>query len=128
MKQVIDIETIELRWSDWHKFETLKLHPKKSDVKVPKESGVYEVKCAGEQIRLTIGKAKNINDRVRNGLIKQSIQHSAGKKIKSSFSEGEHDTILVRWALTIRPAATEEELHRLYKNAFGKLPTYTSWT
>jgi len=37
-------------------------------------------------------------------------------------------TIVLRWAVTTRPSAVEEELHRRYKEKFGRLPKYTQHT
>jgi hypothetical protein len=53
------------------------------------------------------------------------IPHSTGEKIRANEDIAE---IYVRWAVTDRPSAAEEELHRQYKAKFGQLPQYTVHT
>ena len=51
--------------------------------------------------------------------------HSSGGKI------GEFENVkelVVRWARTSKPAAAEEELHKLYVKEYGKWPKYTERT
>ena len=75
--------------------------------------------------RLTIGKASDLRWRIRQGLIKGKAEHSAGTKIRAN-----EDTpkIVVRWAVTDRPACVEEEIHKRHRNKFGKLPKYVEHT
>jgi len=63
--------------------------------------------------------------RVRQGLVKSKISHSAGEKIRANEDTSR---IVVRWATTNRPAAVEEELHKRHLNKFGKLPKYVEHT
>lgn len=131
VRQEIEIPTIVLDWSDWCSWGELKLDARTGfgAVSIPTSPGVYEARqtAPGTQTeeRLTIGKATDLRNRVKQGLVKGKIPHSAGKKIRA----GEPVSgILVRWAVTNRPAATEEELHRLYKDKVGGLPKYTERT
>jgi len=127
MRQVITIPSIVLEWSDWVAWgELLRDARRRGIVRVPnRRPGVYEVKCANEESRLTIGKASDLRGRVKQGLVKGKTPHSTGKRIRAS-----EDTsgIVVRWAVAERPACVEEELHRLYREKFGTLPKYTQCT
>lgn len=127
MKQIIKIRPIKLEWSNWASWGDLEVDGrKKGAIKVPnKEPGVYEAKYTNKEIRLTIGRASDLRMRIKQGLVKGKSEHSAGKKIRKN-----EDTqrIVVRWAITCRPAAAEEELHRRHKSRFGELPEYVEHT
>lgn len=131
MRQEIQIPRIILNWSEWCSWSKLELDARTDfgAVSVPSSPGVYEARqtAAGAlpDERLTIGKASDLRMRIKQGLVKGKIPHSAGKKIRAKESVS---GILVRWAETDRPAATEEELHRLYKDKVGDLPKYTERT
>jgi len=86
---------------------------------------IYEVRYADTEERLTIGKASDLRMRIKQGLVKGKTPHSAGNKIRDSEDTSK---ILVRWAITNRPAAAEEELHKRYVKKFGKLPKYVQHT
>jgi excinuclease UvrABC nuclease subunit len=90
-----------------------------------RQPGVYEVGYADADERLTIGKASDLRMRVRQGLVKGKVPHSAGDKIRA---REELSRLVVRWAVTSRPAAAEEELHHRHKARFGRLPQYVSHT
>ena len=128
-KEKIKIPLITLKWSDWMPWEALKADARRGGVQVPnKKPGVYEVKYKDEkdaQKRLTIGKTSNLRQRIKQGLVKGKTPHAAGAKIrvKEDISK-----IVVRWAITDRRAAVEEELHRRYLKKFGKLPKYVEHT
>jgi len=127
--QHIQIEPIELNWSEWYSFSDVILDAGNSKIKIPKSSGVYEAILAIEsRERLTIGQTTNLRQRIRDALVNGTMPHSAGEKIRSSVTDVEFKNILVRWATTIRPHAIEEELHRLYKKMFNCLPKYTTKT
>jgi hypothetical protein len=127
--QVIQVENINLDWSDWHNWNDLAddhLH-KQLGLNPPDRSGVYEARLqrSGED-RLTIGKAVNLYRRVIRGLIKGKLPHSTGKRIKAHEVT---QNIEIRWAETDRPSAVEEELHKKYKSSHdGNLPKYTKIT
>ena len=126
-EEVIDISRVVLKWSEWVSWDDLKIDARYSGgVKVPNYwPGVYEVKYLDSEERLTIGKASDLRMRIKQGLVKGKVPHSAGKRIR-----GQEDVskIVVRWAITDRPAAVEEELHRRYQSKFGGLPRYTKHT
>lgn len=63
--------------------------------------------------------------RIKQGLVKGKVPHSAGKRIRA---QEDLSRLVVRWAVTDRPAAVEEELHKKYKAKFGELPKYTEHT
>jgi hypothetical protein len=86
---------------------------------------VYEAKYRDSDERLTIGRASRLDRRIRQGLVKGKLLHSAGRKIR----EGEDTSkIVIRWACTDRPSAVEEALHRLHRERFGRLPVYVDHT
>lgn len=116
--QLVKFQDVRLDWSDWHDWSALEV----SGIVVPEASGVYEVRLKGSEERLTIGKASNLRRRVWRSLILGKLPHSSGKRIRANEDTS---TIEVRWAETDRPAAVEEELHRLHRAAHGHLPTYT---
>lgn len=125
-KEVIDHEPIELQWSEWHSWDIVKLDARKDGIKIPnKVSGVYEAKYLDEHERLTIGKASDLRFRVRQGLVKGKTSHSAGDNIRA---KEDVSRIMVRWAVTDRPACAEEELHRRHRGKFGRLPKYVDHT
>ncbi len=126
-KQTIKIPPIELKWSEWIPWDKLKIDARGiTGIKVPnKKSGVYEAKFISAEERLTIGKASDLRMRIKQGLVKGKTPHSSGKRIRSNEDTSK---IVVRWAITDRPAAVEEELHRLYRRKHGTLPKYTKQT
>jgi hypothetical protein len=75
--------------------------------------------------RLYIGKASNLRMRVRQGLVKGKVRHPGGARVRA---EQDLERLLVRWSLTDRPGAAEEELHRAYVRKFGRLPEHVRST
>ncbi|HHT9126095.1 MAG TPA: hypothetical protein ACFYD6_09805 [Candidatus Brocadiia bacterium] len=124
--EIINIPSVELEWCEWVAWNNLKVDARDTfGIKVPNKAGIYEVKYVDTEERLTIGKAKNLSMRVKQGLVKGTIPHSTGEKIRPNEDVSK---IIVRWAVTDRPAAVEEELHKRYQDKFGKLPKYTKHT
>jgi hypothetical protein len=126
---ILEIGTITLDWSDCAPWTALLADARGgAGVFIPNgQPGVYEVKLsdhAGDE-RLYIGKASDLRMRVRQGLVKGKVPHPGGARIRA-----EHDAerLVVRWARTDRPAASEEELHRSYVRKFGRLPEYVRST
>ena len=125
-KEVIEIPRIELEWSDWTPWDNLKVDARGGGIEVPnKVPGVYEARYIDAEERLTIGKASDLRMRIKQGLIKGKILHSAGEKIRDNEDTSR---IVVRWSITDRPAAVEEKLHKRHINMFGKLPKYVKHT
>lgn len=124
---MINIPSIILKWSEWVSWNDLKIDARYGGgVRVPNYwPGVYEVKYRDKEERLTIGKASDLRMRIKQGLVKGKAKHSSGSKIRAGE---EVSKLVVRWAITDRPAAAEEELHRRYKAKFGELPKYTEHT
>jgi hypothetical protein len=125
-RSIIRIPTIVLHWSPWHTWHELSLDARGGGgVRIPnKQRGVYEVRPSlGGKERLTIGRAANLRMRIRQGLVKGLTPHSSGTRLRSAISDP--SKLEVRWALTDRPAAAEEELHQRYVKAFGRLPEFT---
>lgn len=126
MRQTIVIPKIVLEWSEWVRWSEIEKYARFGGARIPNGvSGVYQARHADTDECLTIGKASNLRMRIRQGLVTGKAPHSAGIKIRASENT---ETIVVRWAITDRPAAVEEELHRLYKIKFGKYPKYTKHT
>lgn len=123
----INIPPIVLEWSEWVPWGDLKVDARYgSGVKVPnREAGVYEAKYIDAEERLTIGKASDLRMRIKQGLVKGKVPHSAGKRIRANEDVS---GIVVRWAITDWPAAVEEELHRRHRHRFGRLPKYVKHT
>ena len=124
---VITNPRIVLEWSEWVAWDDLKVDARHGGgVRVSnRQSGVYEARCVNTEERLTIGKASNLRMRIKQGLVKGKIPHSAGERIRR---HEDVSRIVVRWATTDRPAAVEEELHITYVDRFGRLPKYTRCT
>lgn len=126
-EEEINLSTIVLVWSNWFSWNILKVDARSHNgVKVPNGiPGVYEVKYQDVEELLTIGKTNDLRFRIKQGLIKGKTGHSAGENIRDNEDVSK---LVVRWAITDRPAAVEEELHRKYKKNFGKLPKYVQHT
>ena len=126
-EESINIPPIILKWSDWVSWGDLIIDARGEDgVKVPNhEPGVYEVRYKNSEERLTIGKASDLRMRIKQGLVKGKAKHSSGSKIRTNEDVSR---LVVRWAITNRPAAVEEELHRRYRIKFGELPKHTEHT
>lgn len=113
----VHIEPIVLEWSEWHSWRDVE---RQDCAAVPNEqSGVYEAKISGRKERLAIGKASDLRKRVKQGLMRGKAGESAGEDL------GAGDDVVVRWAVTERPAAVVEELQIRHKGRFGELPKYT---
>ncbi len=126
MQQTILIPKIVLQWSAWTRWGEIEKGARGGGASIPiGTSGVYQVRHADARECLTIGKASDLRMRVRQGLVKGTVPHSTGIKIRASEDTS---TIVMRWAITDRPAAAEEELHRQYKARFGKFPKHTKHT
>ncbi|MFQ5778215.1 MAG: hypothetical protein ACE5IP_09430 [Terriglobia bacterium] len=125
-KQTIGIPQIELSWSAWTAWNDLKVDARHGmGVPVPNKPGVYEVKYIDDKERLTIGKTSNLRGRIKQGLVKGNRPHSTGQKIRP---KEDLSRVAIRWALTDRPGAAEEELHKRYIKRFKRLPKYTEHT
>ena len=124
-KQEIKIPKIVLDWTEWIGFESIE-HISKD--LLPKKEGVYEVKLKKDDVMLTIGKSTNLRKRIRRGLVLGKVPHSTGKLIRKYEKKNISD-VVVRWALTDRCCAVEEELHIKYKRDHNnELPRYTKIT
>lgn len=122
----VHIEPIVLDWSEWHSWRDVERDARQDGVVVPnKQPGVYEARLSNQKDRLTIGKASDLRMRVKQGLVRGKTGHPAGDKIRSLENV---EDVVVRWAVTERPAAVEEELHIRHKGRFGALPKYTGHT
>jgi hypothetical protein len=122
----LEIGTIILDWSPWIPWRDVLIDNRGgAGVSIPNQiAGVYEVRYVDHQSaeRLHIGKAGDLRMRIRQGLVKGAALHSAGKRIRQ---EEDVSRLVIRWAVTERPGAAEEELHSLYRQEFGRLPKYT---
>ena len=121
---VLRIPDIWLKWSYYERWEDIAGTGEHSEgIELPPpEPGVYEVYRSGTAAALYIGGTSHLRRRVRDGLVKGVLMHVAGQKMR----EKEDPAVLtVRWAVTERPAAAEEELLRRHVEEFGSLPEYT---
>ena len=135
-REVIDIPKIILEWSDWIDWQDIKADKRlkaNKDKEIPPESaGVYEVKYKNDEERLYIGRSRGgLRQRVREELVK-GFKGSDGKPVHPAWqpitSSEDVSKIVVRWAITDRPAAVEEDLHMKYRERFGKLPKHVKRT
>jgi hypothetical protein len=124
-QSVLEIGVIALEWSEWTPWPNLVADNRGgAGVSIPNQvPGVYEVRVSGANgsERLYIGKAGDLRLRVRQGLVKGKIPHPGGTRIRAQEDVAR---LLVRWAVTGRPAAAEEELHQAYRRKFGRPPAY----
>jgi hypothetical protein len=121
----IQLPLIALTWSEWTTWDDLKSDTGNRGAKIPSVPGIYEVKYADTHERLTIGRTSNLRQRIRGGLVNGTSPHSTGEKIRKYENTSQ---LVIRWAKTDRPAASEEEYHMRYKAQFGQLPKYTAIT
>ncbi len=125
----LEIGIIVLDWSPWIPWLDVRIDNRGGGgVFIPNRiPGVYEVKYADHEgaVRLHIGRTGNLRMRIRQGLVKGATAHSTGKRIRQ---EEDVSRLVIRWAVTERPGAAEEELHRLYRQEHGRLPKYTLQT
>jgi excinuclease UvrABC nuclease subunit len=125
-RDIIHIPEILLEWSSWTPWMDLMTDARTGvGIRIPNNSGVYEARLVGSLERLTIGRASNLRMRVKQSLVKGNAPHSAGQKMRANENVKQ---IVVRWAVTDRPAAAEEELHRRHQDQFGQYPKYTDHT
>lgn len=122
----LEIGTIVLEWSDWALWADVAADDRGgAGVTIPNHvAGVYEVRRTGHYgtERLYIGRASDLRLRVRQGLVKGKLPHPGGNRLRAGEDVSQLE---VRWAVTNRPAAAEEELHRAHRAEFGCLPAYT---
>jgi hypothetical protein len=125
-EDVLGIEPIVLEWGWWKWWDDLCGDSRTGEgISVPTCPGVYEVGVYGQEERLYIGRASNLRTRVKDRMVKGHVDHPASRKIAA---QEDVSRVIVRWARTDRPAAAEEELHRLHLERFGALPKYTERT
>lgn len=124
----IHIPPIKLEWSYWHSWRDVERDARQDGVVVPnKEPGVYEVMLDdGRKTLLALGRTNDLRMQIKQGLVRGKAPHSVGDRIRADMKEGKirASDIGIRWAVTDRPAAVAEELHKRYKAWFGELPKY----
>ena len=121
----VHIEPIMLEWSEWHSWRDVERNAREGGAVAPSnQPGVYEAKISGRRERLAIGKARDLRMRVKQGLMRG--KGNAGEPAREDVGAGEDAAdVVVRWAVTERPAAVVEELRIRHKGKFGELPKYT---
>lgn len=125
-EEIITIPVINLTWTPWTTWEQVAAAVDVGGARIPSRPGVYEVKVDVSGDYLHIGRASNLYARVRQGLVRGKLPHSTGERIRTTENVA---TLMVRWAVTDRPVAVEEELHRRYREANGgKLPKHSRST
>ena len=126
----IHIPPIALEWSWWHSWWDVEQDARQGGAVVPNgQPGVYEVMLDdGRKNLLAIGRTNDLRMRIKQGLVRGKVPHSVGEKIRVAIKNEElhPGDIGIRWAVTDRPAAVAEELHRRHKGKFGGLPKYNS--
>lgn len=121
--QVIEIPPIELSWSPWTPWQRLVDDVAAGGAPIPDKPGVYAVRRSDTGECLYIGKSSYLYRRVKQGLVRGKVEHPGGVRIRTE--EKDTTKIEVRWALTDRPSAVEEELYRQYRLSHdGAMPKY----
>lgn len=121
----LELPPIHLAWSRWERWHDLAEHGL-AILDLPRgKPGVYEARLKDSDERLTIGRASDLRTRILHALIRGTSTHPSGDKIRE---QEDLSQVLVRWAVTDRPAAVEEELHRRHLADFGRLPKHTICT
>ncbi len=131
-KQKADKTTIKFEWYPWVSWDDIKQtdsHRNRS-VSIPRESGVYEVRRVDRNTdeRLVIKKADNLDNRIREELIKGDRILYAKKHPILAEVNGDTSKLEVRWATTEFHAELESMLLIRYKKQFGGLPKYVDRT
>ena len=122
MDREVHIEPIVLDWSEWHPWRDVERDAMQGGVAVPNEQpGVYEARLSSQEERLMIGRASDLRMLIIQMMLWKG-GHPAGEEIRARENV---EDVVVRWAVTERPAAVEEELHIRHEGRFGNLPKYT---
>jgi hypothetical protein len=127
VQEVLELPPIILNWSylwDWDEIAYGTDDDEDVDLP-PSEPGVYRVVGGRGVGTLCIGRAANLRQRICSALIAGKLPHTAGCKIRENE---DLSTVRIAWAVTDRPAAAEEELHRRYVERLGHWPKYTQRT
>ena len=125
-RMVLRIPPLVLEWVEWTRWTDLQLHTRgEGGVSIPTEPGVYEVCRKGRTGLLLIGMASNLRHRLKQALVKGKAPYGARKKLMKG-ERGRFHQVWIRWAITDRPAAAEEELFRRYRRRFGRQPKYSA--
>jgi hypothetical protein len=123
--EFIEFPRIHLQRSRWERWEEVAEHGR-AILDVPADPpGVYEVAYCHDEPRLYTGRSIDLRSRVLHALPRGTMAHPAGDAIRANE---EVWRLRIRWALTDRPAAVEEEFHRRHIERFGALPQYTQHT
>ncbi len=125
--QRLEIPAIVLNWTPWYAWDQIaSASMSKNGAAISSGPGVYEVaNNSGSPLRLTVGKAVNLDRRIREQLVLGRGKHSTGTRIRAAEDPSK---LVVRWAETDRPCAAEEELHIRYRAQYKCLPLYTKRT
>ena len=125
MIEIIQIPEIRLEWVNWVKWDDLKLDARKDREapNPPAVAGVYEAKINDCDESLIIGRASNLRGRLKEGMVKGSVGHPPGKRLREKEVDN-LSRVVVRWAETERPAAVEEYLLKKHQKEFKRLPKY----
>ena len=116
------IPLIKLGWSEWAAWEDVSKDVRKGGISPPDEPGVYEVKYREDDERLLIGRASNLRMRVKQGLVRGKLPYGPARE--KILKNEDISRIVIRWAVTYRPATVEEELLLRHIYKFGEPPKY----
>ena len=113
---------MSLNWCPWVSWNTLTADGRRlGGANIPSKPGVYEAKFVEAKDSLHIGRTDNLRRRVKQGMVKGKIPHSAGERIRAVEDVSR---IVVRWAETDRQVEVEAELHKEHVRRFGALPRH----
>lgn len=120
--------SIKYEWYSWFSWDDIKQSSlnRRYLVSIPREAGVYEVRHIDRNPdeRMIIGKADNLESRIREELVKGDKTFYPKKQQILAEVNGDTSKLLVRWATTDFNAELESMLLSKYKKRFKGLPKY----
>lgn len=131
-KQKTDKQSIKFEWYPWVSWDDIKtsMGNKRHWIPIPKEAGVYEVRYVERKPdeRLLIGRADNLENRIREELVKGDRASHPNRQAILAETNGDTSKLVVRWATTDFNLELETSLLNKYKKRFRCLPKYIDKT
>jgi (p)ppGpp synthase/HD superfamily hydrolase len=125
-------KSLQFEWYPWVSWDDIKQSSsnRKHFQSIPQEAGVYEVRHADRkpEERLVIGRADNLDSRIREELVKGDRNVFPNKQRILAEVNGDTSKLKVRWATTEFHAELESMLLQRYKKRFKCLPKYVDRT
>ena len=120
--------SLKFEWYPWVSWDDMKQYAggKRPLVPIPKEAGVYQVRHIDRKPDecLLIGRADNLENRIREELIKGDKTPHPNRQQLLAEASGDTSKLVVRWATTDFNLELENLLLNKYKKRFRGLPKY----